>query len=227
MKPRSDSRLFKPAPEQQAQLYDWIHKLGYAKAREFAAVPPPDKIHLNSLCRFVARYSEMQKEREFFEILRCASGELHRQALRAAETMAHRKAFEIATSPQQDLNHFRLLSRWIMKCKDQQQNEARPGFGLRPPHRSHKRNVKGTTIVKNSPEEKASRRWRHGRGHLGPHVKIRCKQLIVRLIEARVFPAVISAALSLAMPLKLKTDAQRSAATLVLFEHQCSIITES
>ena len=92
MKPRSDSRLFKLTPEQQAQLYDWIHKLGYVKAKELAAMPGPEgfgiKTHLNSLCRFVARYSEMQKEREFFDILRCASGELHPQTLRAAETMA-------------------------------------------------------------------------------------------------------------------------------------------
>jgi hypothetical protein len=100
MKPRSDSRLFKLSVEQQAQLYDWIHKLGYVKAKELAALPPPDgfgiKTYLNSLCRFVARYSEMQKEREFFNILRCASGELHPQMLRAAETMAHQMAFNLA-----------------------------------------------------------------------------------------------------------------------------------
>ena len=93
MKPRSDSRLFKLSVEQQAQLYDWIHKLGYVKARDLAALPAPEgfgiRTHLNSLCRFVARYSEMQKEREFFDILRCASGDLHPQTLRAAETMAH------------------------------------------------------------------------------------------------------------------------------------------
>jgi hypothetical protein len=80
MKPRSDSRLFQLSTDQQAQLYHWIHKLGYAKARELAALPPPDgfgiKTHLNSLCRFVARYSEMQKEREFYDILRCALAQL-------------------------------------------------------------------------------------------------------------------------------------------------------
>src|SRR5687768_3538516 len=128
MKPRSDSRLFKLSADQQAQLYDWIHKLGYAKAKELAALPPPDgfgiKTHLNSLCRFVARYAEMQKEREFFDILRCASGELHPQALRAAETMAHQMAFDIATGPQQDLDTFRLVSRWIRHVQDEQLGHA-------------------------------------------------------------------------------------------------------
>src|SRR5687768_11297591 len=125
MKPRSDSRLFKLSAEQQAQLYDWVHKLGYVKAKELAAIPAPDgfgiNTHLNSLCRFVARYSEMQKEREFFDIVRCASGELHPQALRAAETMAHQMAFDIATSPQQDLDKFRAISRWLLEVKSQQQ----------------------------------------------------------------------------------------------------------
>lgn len=134
MKPRSDSRLFKLTPEQQAQLYNWIHQLGYVKAKELAALPPPVgfgiKTHLNSLCRFVARYSEIQEEREFFDILRCASGELHPQTLRAAETMTHHMAFDIATSPQQNLDKFRLVSRWIMKCKDQQHNEARRDLDL-------------------------------------------------------------------------------------------------
>lgn len=128
MKPRSDSQLFKLSAAQQAQLYGWIHELGYAKAKELAAQPPPEgfgiKTHLNSLCRFVARYAEMQKEREFFDILRCASGELHPQALRAAETMAHQMAFDIATEPQQDLNKFRLVSRWITKLKDEQNRGA-------------------------------------------------------------------------------------------------------
>jgi hypothetical protein len=100
MKPRSDSRLFKLSADQQAQLYDWIHKLGYAKAKELAAQPPPQgfgvKTHLNSLCRFVARYTEIQQEQQFFDILHCASGHLHPQALRAAETMAHQMAFDIA-----------------------------------------------------------------------------------------------------------------------------------
>src|SRR5688500_1546752 len=54
MKPRSDSRLFKLSADQQARLYEWIHKLGYAKAKELAAQPPPDgfgiRTHLNSLC---------------------------------------------------------------------------------------------------------------------------------------------------------------------------------
>src|SRR5688572_2178781 len=69
---------------------------------------------------FVTRYSEMQKEREFFDILRCASGELHPQALRAAETMAHQMAFDIATGPQQDLKKFRSISRWVMHVQDEQ-----------------------------------------------------------------------------------------------------------
>ena len=128
MKPRSDSRLFKLTPEQQARLYDWILDLGYVKAKELAALPPPDgfgvKTHLNSLCRFVARYSEMQKEREFFDILRCASGELHPQTLRAAETVAHQMAFDIATGPRMDINKFRLLSRWIMHAMDHEQKDA-------------------------------------------------------------------------------------------------------
>src|ERR1051325_8476776 len=128
MKPRSDSRLFKLTSEQQVQLFNWIHKLGYTKAKELAALPPPDgfglKTHLNSLCRFVARYSEMQKEREFFDIIRCASGELHPEALRAAETAAHQMAFDIATGPQQNLDKFRLLSRWIMHLKDEQLSQA-------------------------------------------------------------------------------------------------------
>ncbi|HEX7861317.1 MAG TPA: hypothetical protein VF773_13375 [Verrucomicrobiae bacterium] len=128
MKPRSDSRLFKLSADQQAQLYDWIHKLGYAKARELAALPPPDgfgiKTHLNSLCRFVARYSEMLKEREFFDVVRCAAGELDPKVLRAAETMTHHMAFNIATEPQANLDKFRLLSRWILNLKDQQQQEA-------------------------------------------------------------------------------------------------------
>lgn len=128
MKPRSDSRLFKLTAEQQARLYDWIHKLVYAKAKELAAQPPPEglgvKTHLNSLCRFVARYTEIQQGQQFFDILRCASGDLHPQALRAAETMAHQMAFDIATDPQQDLDKFRLVSRWIMKVKDEQLNHA-------------------------------------------------------------------------------------------------------
>jgi hypothetical protein len=36
-----------------------------------------------------ARYSERQKEREFFDILKCGSGEFHPEALRAAETAAN------------------------------------------------------------------------------------------------------------------------------------------
>jgi hypothetical protein len=137
MKPRSDSRLFKLSPEKQAQLYDWIHKLGYVKAKELAALPTPDgfglKTHLNSLCRFVARYSEMQKEREFFNILRCASGELHPQTLRAAETMAHQMAFNIATSPptnEKDLDKFRAISRWVLAIKSEQQKEAYRNLAL-------------------------------------------------------------------------------------------------
>jgi hypothetical protein len=126
-KPRSDSRLFKLSAEQQAQLYGWIHQLGYAKAKERAALPPPDgfgiRTHLNSLCRFVARYSEMQKEHEFFNILRCAAGELDPAVLRAAETMTHHMAFNIATSPQQDLDKFRLLSRWVINLKDNELRE--------------------------------------------------------------------------------------------------------
>jgi hypothetical protein len=128
MKPRSDSRLFKLNVEQQAQLYDWIHKLGYAKAKELAAQPPPAgfgfKPHLNSLCRFVARYSEMQKEREFFDILRCSTGELHPEALRAAETAAHQMAFDIATGPQQDLKKFQAIGRWIMHVKNEQLSQS-------------------------------------------------------------------------------------------------------
>jgi hypothetical protein len=128
MKPRSDSRLFKLTPEQQTRLYDWIHRLGYPRAKELAAKPPPEgfgvKTHLNSLCRFVARYSEMQKEREFFDILKCASGELHPDALRAAETAAHQMAFDIATGPQLDLKKFRLISRWIMRVKGEQLSQA-------------------------------------------------------------------------------------------------------
>jgi hypothetical protein len=128
MKPRSDSRLFKLSLEQQAQLYDWIHKLGYVKAKKLAAQPLPEgfgvKTHLNSLCRFVARYTEMQKEREFFDIVRCASGELHPQALRAAETRAHEMAYEIASGPGFELDKFRLITRWLMKAKDEQQAEA-------------------------------------------------------------------------------------------------------
>src|SRR5688572_886511 len=134
MKPRSDSRLFKLSPQQQAQLYDWIHKLGYGKAKALVALPPPDgfgiRTHLNSLCRFVARYTEMQKEREFFDILRCASGELHPQTLRAAETMAHQMAFEIATSPQMDLEKFRAVSRWVLAVKSDQQKEAYRNLAL-------------------------------------------------------------------------------------------------
>jgi hypothetical protein len=128
MKPRSDSRLFKLSDEQQAQLYDWIHKLGYVKARELAGLPPPEgfglKTHLNSLCRFVARYSEIQKEREFFDILRCASGELDPRVVRAAQNAAHHIAFEIATSPF-SLESFRELSRWIGKLKDEEYRAAR------------------------------------------------------------------------------------------------------
>ena len=131
MKPRSDSRLFKLSAEQQDQLYDWVHKLGYVKAKELVALPPPDgfgvKTHLNSLCRFVARYSEMRKEREFFDILRCASGELHPETLRAAETMTHQMAFEIATSPQRELENFRLLSRWIIHLKEHELKERTLG----------------------------------------------------------------------------------------------------
>jgi hypothetical protein len=134
MKPRSDSRLFKLSDAQQAQLYDWIHERGYVKAKELAALPPPDgfgiKTHLNSLCRFVARYSESLKEREFFDILRCASGELHPQTLRAAETMAHQMAFAIATSPQQDLDKFRAVSRWVLNIKAQQQKDAYRNLAL-------------------------------------------------------------------------------------------------
>ena len=134
MKPRSDSRLFQLSAEQQAQLYDWIHKVGYVKAKEFAALPPPGgfgvKTHLNSLCRFVARYSEMRKEREFFDIVRCASGELHPQTLRAAETMAHHMAFEIATSPQMDLDKFRAISRWVLAIKSEQQKKAYRNLAL-------------------------------------------------------------------------------------------------
>jgi hypothetical protein len=128
MKPRSDSRLFKLSDEQQAQLYGWIHKFGYAKAKELAGQPPPDgfgiKTHLNSLCRFVARYTEIQQEQQFFDILRCASGDLHPRALRAAETIAHQMAFDIATDPRQDLNKFRLVSRWLTKVKDEQSSNA-------------------------------------------------------------------------------------------------------
>jgi hypothetical protein len=128
MKPRSDSRLFKLSLEQQAQLYDWIHKLGYVKAKDLAALPPPAgfglKTHLNSLCRFVARYTEMEKERQFFDIVRCASGELHPQALRAAETRAHEMAYDIISGPGCELEKLRLITRWLIKCKDEQQAEA-------------------------------------------------------------------------------------------------------
>ena len=137
MKPRSDSRLFKLSSEQQARLYDWIHKLGYVKAKELAALPSPDgfglKTHLNSLCRFVARYSEMQKEREFFDILRCASGEIHSQTLHAAETMAHQMAFNIASSPpanKQDLDKFRAVSRCVLAVKSEQQKVAYRNLAL-------------------------------------------------------------------------------------------------
>jgi hypothetical protein len=146
MKPRSDSLLFKLSPEQQAQLYDWIHKLGYVKAKELCAQPQPDgfgvKTHLNSLCRFVARYTEIQQEREFFDIIRCASGELHPKALRAAETRAHQMAYEMVSGPGLELDKFRLITRWLIKAREAQQNEGwqklierRSQAGkARPPH---------------------------------------------------------------------------------------------
>ncbi len=122
-KPRSDSVLFKLSPEQQEQLYNSIYTVGYRQAQENLAQAPPAgfglKVHLNSLVRFVHRYSERERERHFFDILRSSKGEIDPNVLLAAETRAHRMAFDIATSPH-CLKSFRELSRWVMTVKNDQ-----------------------------------------------------------------------------------------------------------
>lgn len=128
MKPRSDSVLFKLTAPQQAQLYEWITTLGYKKARDRAALPPPEgfgvKTHLNSLHRFVLRYSDLIKEREFMDILRNAGNDPDQPFTHATENYAQYLAFQLATSPDACAN-FGRLARWIGGMKQDQYRGAR------------------------------------------------------------------------------------------------------
>jgi hypothetical protein len=128
MKPRSDSILFKLNNNQQAQLYDWILTLGYQKAKDEAAKPPPDgfavKTHLNSLSRFARRYAEIQKEKEFFDILHGVSDEPDPRVMHATENFVHHIAFDLATSPGQTLDTFRQVTRWLGKLQDEKHRAA-------------------------------------------------------------------------------------------------------
>jgi hypothetical protein len=124
MKPRSDSKLFKLTDEQQAQLYDWIHTLGFAEAKERLAAPPPDgfelKAHLSSLHAFYIRYAAQRQVENFAEAEDIQHPELG-HIFSLAERAVHAGAFQLSTSPL-DTGSFRELSRWI---STQQSNQLR------------------------------------------------------------------------------------------------------
>src|SRR5688572_22145586 len=77
-KPRFDSLLFQLSEEHQAQVYDWIDVLGYAKTKDRLAEPPPVGLslstHINSLRRFYRRYSQQVERDELAEASTSAPG---------------------------------------------------------------------------------------------------------------------------------------------------------
>jgi hypothetical protein len=118
-KPRFDSLLFQLSEEQQAQVYDWISVLGYAKSRDRLAEPPPVGLslntHINSLRRFYRRYSQQIESEELSEASSSVA-DSSRALLAAAEHGAHYAAFQLSAAPPHP-DTFNQLSRCLTKQK--------------------------------------------------------------------------------------------------------------
>lgn len=116
-KPRIDSVLFQLTEEQQAQVYDWLHSLGYERTREKLAQPPPEGFGIRtydpSLRRFFVRYcAAIHRDDPLDDVAPADSP----HGLQAAEKAAHLSAFELATDPANP-DSFAKATRWIGRQK--------------------------------------------------------------------------------------------------------------
>jgi hypothetical protein len=115
-KTRTDSVLFQLTEAQQAQVYDWLQDLGYAKTKEKLALPPPEgfgiETHLPSLRRFLVRYSKTLEKDDLAEVGSGSEPDMPATVFGATEAAAHYGAFQLATSPV-NTNKIAHVSKWV------------------------------------------------------------------------------------------------------------------
>jgi hypothetical protein len=115
-KTRTDSVLFQLTEAQQAQVYDWLQDLGYAKTKEKLALSRPDgfgiETHLPSLRQFLVRYSKTLEQDDLAEVGSGVEPEIPATVFGATEAAAHYGALQLGTSPV-NTNNFAHVSKWV------------------------------------------------------------------------------------------------------------------
>jgi hypothetical protein len=124
MQIRDLSPLAKLTEDDQKQLVNWLQLHGPKDTIPIVAAPPPEgfgiKTHVTTLRRFYARYKaqELSEDAALASEISTAVKKDNSSFKTVTAATLEQAAFQIATSPNPKLGHFKALVRYVLKSAD-------------------------------------------------------------------------------------------------------------